>query len=213
MMVVDILRNPKVRKWIDRGLFLTFIGMTLWILLFQDNTPPEEREMTWVGGPGFYDTDVLQIAHVKDGDELEVENFYQQRTTMRLAGVKSFAVDADHPQAALMGQLAANYLTEHVKGREARLRTGHQKTDKRYRLLGRLHLLPTEADPRGGSVGLALLYEGLVMFYPTDALAEDTLDSYRTAEQTARDAGKGLWANPQLIQLVERMQKQWIATP
>lgn len=209
MIDTSLLRNKTVRAWIDRLLFAAFLIATAWMVLFEDNTPPEKRKPSNVSGSSFAESETVRVLEIADGDEILIENQYRQRTVIRLAGIKAFSPEAGDPKAAEFGREAVLYLRQHTRGREAWLRLPHQKTDSRNRLIGRLHLLPTSTDEDGGSIALRLLQNGLVLLYPTDALAQKHIEHYRMTENAARRQAKGLWADPRLANLADRMKKHW----
>ena len=124
------------------------------------------------------------VARVIDGDTL----YLQDGRSVRLIGINSPELGYDDKPAEPLAEQARDALKALIKpNSKVGLRYGHEQHDRYQRLLAHVYL----AD--GKSVEAYMLTAGLAaqIVVPPNV---DQLDCYHAAEQTARNAGKGVWA-------------------
>lgn len=123
------------------------------------------------------------VVCVSDGDTLTVMDAAQQEHALRLAGID--APERSQP----FGPAARLFLVQTVLGRAVRFEI--QKRDRYGRPVGRL--VVDDAD-----VALRLVEHGLAWHYTRYAheQPEPERRRYAEAELKARQAGRGLWSDP-----------------
>lgn len=124
-----------------------------------------------------------RVVGVMDGDTVKVLVDGHQEERVRLAGI-------DTPERAQpFGAAAKQRLSDLVYGRQVAVHW--HKRDRYGRIVGTLWV-------SGDDAGLELLKAGLAWHYKRYAAEQppDERARYATAETTARDAGAGLWADP-----------------
>ncbi|MFN3593307.1 MAG: thermonuclease family protein [Thiobacillaceae bacterium] len=123
------------------------------------------------------------VVCVSDGDSLTLVDAEQQAHDLRLAGID--APERGQP----FGTAARLALAQAVQGRAVRFEV--QKRDRYGRAVGRL--VVDDAD-----VALSLVEQGLAWHYTRYAheQSEEERRRYAEAELEARQAGRGLWSDP-----------------
>lgn len=124
-----------------------------------------------------------QVVCVSDGDSLTLVDAAQQEHALRLAGID--APERGQP----FGTAARLALAQAVQGKAVRFEV--QKRDRYGRAVGRLSV--DDVD-----VGLRLVEQGLAWHYARYAheQTETERQAYAEAELKARQAGMGLWSEP-----------------
>jgi endonuclease YncB( thermonuclease family) len=127
-----------------------------------------------------------RVVGVKDGDTIELLAAGNVRTTVRLA-----AIDAPELKQAY-GQAAKRALSALAFDRPARV--AWTKTDDYGRVVGKLWI-------DGADVNLQMVERGYAWHYKRYAGEQTAADRqrYAAAEVRARDAKRGLWADPDAV--------------
>lgn len=129
--------------------------------------------------------DVLvgRVVAVADGDTVTVLDESRQQHRIRLLGI-----DAPERRQAF-GNRARQHLADRVFQREVAVEFG--KKDRYGRILGKVVL-------DGEDINLLMLREGMAWHYKQFQRDQRPADRvlYATAEREAREAGRGLWADP-----------------
>jgi endonuclease YncB( thermonuclease family) len=117
-----------------------------------------------------------KVVAVLDGDTIEVLD-----SSKRLHRVRFDGIDAPE-RGQPFGNRAKSTLSDLVFGRDVRIDT--KGPDKYDRTIGRVHV-------DGRDVGLAMLEAGVAWHYTK----YDQSREYAAGEKSAKDAGRGLWAD------------------
>lgn len=134
---------------------------------------------------------LVEVRHVIDGDSLALVNGQQ----VRLIGVNTPEMVGADDKPEPLAVLARTTLAELINRQPVRLVPGTEEQDRHRRLLAYIE----SAD--GVDVQERLLSEGLgflVAIPPNLA----RLDRYRTAQNSARRSGRGVWGHPAFAPLV-----------
>ena len=142
--------------------------------------------------------DVVVLGRAIDGDEVSVLTAAGETLTVRLLGVKAFE-HTNQPGLGDPGARATDELARFV-GQEATVTIGDVALDGADRLLAYLEVGETD-------LGARLLDEGWVLAYTRFAF--DRQDAYRSLEQAAREARRGLWASPRATERALGMRASW----
>lgn len=122
-----------------------------------------------------------KVVYIADGDTLTIKTPDNLKYKVRLQGI-------DAPEKAqAFGNQAKQALAECARGKEASIES--EESDQYGRLLGKVWVDGTDCNLRQLTLGMAWHYK----HYARDQTAADRA-SYAAAEQTARDAKRGLWA-------------------
>ncbi|RTZ61465.1 MAG: hypothetical protein DSZ32_01930, partial [Gammaproteobacteria bacterium] len=125
----------------------------------------------------------VYVERVVDGDTVRLDN----GDLVRLIGINAPELRHGQHVAEAYARQATDALAGLVEDRKVRLEPGVERLDRYKRRLAYLFL------PDGADVQKKLLEQGLafVIAVPPDIRRAD---EYLAAENTARDAGRGLWA-------------------
>lgn len=127
------------------------------------------------------------VTRVIDGDTLEI-SMNGQTETIRLLLVDT--PETVHPQKPVepFGPEASQYVKDTLQGKEVRIKVGLEERDNYGRLLAYVFIgeeTIQEKLLKNGLAATAYLYNDLTM-----------LEQFHNAQQTAIDAGKGVWSIP-----------------
>jgi micrococcal nuclease len=193
----------KLKRIIALAVFV--VAGALYSAVYPDNLPEPIRrpaepalriieEILTEDQPGLYD-----VTKVIDGDTVEVE-IAGRVDTVRLVGIDTPETQDPRKSVQCYGQAAKEKLAELVAGEEVRLEAdpADSDRDKYQRLLRYVYL----AD--GTFVNLELVRQGYAFAYTI--FPNRHLDEFRAAEQDAKTAGRGLWAECQVDESKEVKQ-------
>jgi len=141
--------------------------------------------------------DVLigRVIRVIDGDTLLLDNPNGPRQSVRIAGI-----DAPEP-AQPYGRESREYLARLVSVGEVRAEC--PQLDHRKSVVCKVLAHPTDCTTCGRTidVGLAQISAGMAWWYRRYELEQSPKERnlYEAAEKTARDNGRGLWADPKPV--------------
>lgn len=172
------MRPPKRRFWLWRAAFVVVIaalGLTAYRLA-QDNSALSAEQ------PGLY-----PVSNFIDGDTIAV-NMNGSVETIRFIGVDTPETHKPNTPVQCYGEAAAAYTKRLIGGHKVRLQADSLDTNRdRYgRLLRYVYL------PDGTLVDESLIANGYGFAY-TDFPFEKSM-VFRTDEQNAKVAGRGLWS-------------------
>lgn len=140
-----------------------------------------------------------EIIRVTDGDTVEIRPTINGEEDVRLIGVDTPETAGSPRGAQPYGEEAAEFSEQRLEARRVTLRFDVEKTDQYGRLLAYVYL------PDGSMVNETLLEEGYaqVATFPPNVRH---LGRFRTAQMSAREAGRGIWGLPEsrLCQLTDR---------
>lgn len=152
---------------------------------YSDQPPPGGAER--IEHPERAEARTIEVASVIDGDTVQLS----EERRLRLIGIDA----PEMPHRGRPGEAGAEaarvQLQRLVADSELHLQPGETTRDDYDRLLGYLH------DERDRDIGAEMLRAGFAVV----SLHEDNAqraDAYFTAEAEAREAGRGLWAEPAL---------------
>jgi endonuclease YncB( thermonuclease family) len=133
--------------------------------------------------PAAADTVHGRVVHVLDGDTVEVLDRAQRTERVRLGGID--APEKSQP----FGAKAKQRLATLSGGQTVTVDWGRR--DRNGRLVGKL-------IRQGQDLGLTMVNTGLAWWYRKYAYEQSAADQliYAAAEQSARAAKRGLWADP-----------------
>lgn len=120
-----------------------------------------------------------RVLHVQDGDSFVMIHEGEERV------VRLFAIDAPENGQAF-GAEARRFLQEAIGGKNVLLDV--RDTDRYNRLVAEVRV-----SEEGPSLNRQLVEEGLAWWYRS---RRPGVGGYRTLEQEAREAGRGLWQDP-----------------
>lgn len=143
--------------------------------------------------------DLVEYVRAVDGDSLVVANEADDRVSVRLLGVDAFDPDGKDA-AAMTGKLAVQTLEKWLADEPARVALHSTPKDRHGRYLAELYVGER-------NVGLGLVEEGLALVYTKYPFP--AMNAYLDAQQAARSAREGLWANEDLVGRAELLSKQW----
>jgi len=138
------------------------------------------------------------FVQVIDGDELVVQAG-QETLRVRMLGIYSFDPTLSDPSAPTARQ-TLQHLERTLKDQRVELVFDELKYDSHKRLLCYLHM--GERD-----LGLELISKGLALAYTKYPFSR--MGAYVLAEEGAREARTGLWADPQLAQRSRQLRQLW----
>lgn len=124
-----------------------------------------------------------RVVGVSDGDTITVLDAANQQHKIRLAGID--CPEKNQPY----GQAAKHSMSDQVFSLDVRVETN--KRDRYGRVVGQVWVSGIDANLEQVKRGLAWHYKAYQNEQPTD----DRL-AYTRAEDAARGAGRGLWADP-----------------
>ena len=127
--------------------------------------------------PTLYTYKVNQVLRVIDGDTIDVLDSSKTQHRIRFDGID--APERGQP----FSNRAKSTLSDLVFGKTVKVDT--EGSDKYDRTIGRVYV-------DGRDVGLAMLEAGVAWHY----IKYDQSKKYADGEKAAKDAGRGLWADP-----------------
>lgn len=149
--------------------------------------------------------DVVTATAVLDGDTLVVMKGEDGRVTVRLLGIQAFDPRLAKDDTSTQGRTAAEALRRMVEAQPLRVLLHQPPRDRRGRTLASLYIGSED-------VALQLIRDGHAQVYTVYPFAQMTL--YLQAQQQARAARLGLWANPVAAAQADARARQWAtATP
>lgn len=143
----------------------------------------------------------VMVQRILDGDELSVL-VGKEPVTVRILGVSAPDPTMNDPVMQPAGRQTLLHLENRLPGRPVELVFDEHKLDARKRLLSYVH-----AD--GRDLGLDLIERGLAIVYSKYPFSR--LGAYALAEDAARRARRGLWADAAAAQRAEQLKALWDA--
>ena len=136
-----------------------------------------------------------KVVRVADGDTISVLDANQQLYKVRLAGI-------DAPEKAQpFGDVSREHLASLLAGKEVRVE--FSKTDRYGRLLGKVWVQPADCPGCGKTLDAnhAQIAFGMAWWYQYYASEQPPADRelYKSAVNTARRKGLGLWSEPNAV--------------
>lgn len=138
------------------------------------------------------------VTTVIDGDEVVVD-VDGQSVRVRILGTSSYDPKVSDPVAVPFAQAAVRRL-ETLTGQSVELVFDELKYDARKRLLTYVH--QGELD-----VGADMVSKGLVLTYTKFPFSR--MGAYLLAEESAREAKAGLWADERLAERSRQLRRVW----
>ena len=140
-----------------------------------------------------------------DGDTIHVLLDGREEKIRLLRVNTPESVHPDKKQNVPMGKTASDYAKHRLDGQSVFLEyevPGKAERDKYHRLLAYVVL----AD--GTNFNLELVERGLSSFYTPFGRGKYA-DAFKEAEKRARDAGLGIWGDPELREKYLRLKSKW----
>ena len=158
--------------------------------------------LVWLSAPSKAG-DQYQVLRVVDGDTIVID--YQGRSEkVRLLCVDTpESVHPDAKQNIPMGQVASQYTKDRLSGKYVDIELEGDRIRGNY---GRL-LAYVIVD--GVNFNLELVRQGLSPYYTKYGHSQRFDAEFRAAEKKARDAGLGIWGDPELTQKYLRLKSKW----
>ena len=144
--------------------------------------------------------DLVRLVTVIDGDTVVVEKVGLDNVTIRILGIKAFESKIEHDVVAAFGRAAEEALKRIGEAGPLRVLLNTPPKDDRGRTLATLY-----SD--GQDLALQLVSEGLVLVYTVYPFPAMTL--YLNAQEQARTANRGLWADKDTRARAEGLAREW----
>jgi endonuclease YncB( thermonuclease family) len=144
--------------------------------------------------------DLVRLVTVIDGDTVVVEKAGLDNVTVRILGIKAFESKIEHDVVAAFGRAAEEALRRIGEGGALRVLLNNPPKDDRGRTLATL--FSGDQD-----LGLRVVSEGLVLVYTVYPFPAMTL--YLNAQEQARAANRGLWADNDARARAEGLMREW----
>lgn len=143
---------------------------------------------------------IVRLVRVVDGDTVLVEEEGQKPAHVRILGIKSFDAKIEKDVVSPYGKAAFEALERACLNRPLRIMLQSGAKDKFGRYIATIY-----ADDH--DVGLGMIEQGLVMVYTVYPFPAMTM--YLQAQDTARKAKRGLWANSEASERAAALIKEW----
>ena len=137
--------------------------------------------------PLFAQPDVYAVSRVVDGDTVVLATV----GTVRLIGVDTPETVDPRKPVQHFGQEASAFVRSMLEGKSVRLEYDQQRLDKYQRTLAYVYLLD------GTFVNLEIVRQGYGHAYLNYPFGR--MEAFRAAEREAREARRGLWADPPVV--------------
>jgi micrococcal nuclease len=144
--------------------------------------------------------DLVRLVTVVDGDTVVVEKAGLENVTVRILGIKAFESKIEHDVVAAFGRAAEAALKRVGEAGALRVLLNNPPKDDRGRTLATL--FSGDQD-----IALQLVSEGLVIVYTVYPFPAMTL--YLNAQEQARAANRGLWADKDTRSRAEGLMREW----
>lgn len=146
-----------------------------------------------------------KVVRVVDGDTIHVllDGRVEKVRLLRVNTPES--VHPDRKQNITIGKVASDYTKHRLSGQDAFLEfesPGKPERDKYRRLLAYIRLQDDS------NFNLELVERGLSPFYTPYGKGKYA-DAFKAAEKRARDAGLGIWGDPELREKYLRLKSKW----
>lgn len=144
--------------------------------------------------------DLVRLVTVIDGDTVLVEKAGLDNVTVRILGIKAFESKIEHDVVAAFGRAAEEAVKRIGEAGALRVLLNNPPKDDRGRTLATL--FSGDQD-----LGLQVVSEGLVLVYTVYPFPAMTL--YLNAQEQARAANRGLWADKDARARAEGLMREW----
>lgn len=144
---------------------------------------------------------IVRLIKVIDGDTVLVEQEGQNPAHVRIMGIKSFDAKIEKDTVTAYGKTAVQALERGMAGKPVRVMLYGSSVKDRYgRYVATLYV--DDYD-----VGLRLIQDGLVVVYTVYPFPAMTV--YLQAQEGAKSAKRGLWADRNAAQRAKAMMNEW----
>jgi len=165
------------------------------------------RKMLKANAPEtFYDTEIVQITGIVDGDEILLLNRLGGKTVLRLIGIKSFDPTVSDPLLSEYGKICFEYLKSQTLNEQARLVLSPKLVDTKGRLLGSLFLKDSEGKFTK-NLAKDLIKRGYTLVYTRFDFPQ--MEDYLEVEQAASNDGAGLWSDSRIKGRAQMLKILW----
>lgn len=183
------------------------VGLAIWVLLgaglyFTIEVERMRSELRHSGGADFTTGERVVGVKALDGDEVIVVDHKQERATVRLLGIKTFAAGRFGVSQGRYGKQAFEFL-KRLKDVVLVLTLDVPKQDKRGRVLAYAEI----ADNEGFDVGERMIEMGLAVAYTRYGHVREA--KYVQAEEAAIGNKSGIWSDPKVVRQMQDLKRQW----
>lgn len=143
---------------------------------------------------------IVSLVRVIDGDTVLVAQEGQNPAHVRILGIKSFDAKIEKDIVSPYGKAAFGSLEQTLGSKPIRIMLQNGAKDRFGRYIATLYV--DDHD-----VGLKMIQDGLVIAYTVYPFP--AMSMYLQAQETARSAKRGLWANNDAVQRATALINEW----
>lgn len=155
---------------------------------------------------GRLDTPILiaRVIRVVDGDTLVIESAGKEERLRLLMVNTPESVHPDKKQNVPLGKIASDYTKNRLENRQVRIvhESDSEKRDRFGRLLGYVVIEDVNFN-------VELVEEGYSPYYTAFGRSKEYDAEFAAAEKRARQAKKGIWADPKMAENYLRLKSKW----
>lgn len=178
------------------GLVTVLLGATLVFYKGAAELRAQERAAEVVLKTG----DLVRVAEIVDGDSLVVTDANGAKVGVRVLGIKTFNTKPERDAATRFGREAVAAVQELTKDEPVRVLVHTTEKDKNGRTLATLFVADED-------LGLTLIKRGLALNYTAYPVPQTPM--YQAAQEEAKSAKKGLWADAEVAARAVQMAREW----